>query len=187
MLGVATNLPAPFTDPMNRVMVIGRMIAAAMVFALCGAVLQAGQPKPNHHEDRHEIDQLEDVWRNAILKSDTNAMAPLLADDYIGITSFGTLQSKDEMLTSLRTHRTRINVLDISDRKVRFYGKTALVTSVANIEANTAEGDVAGNYRYTRVYVRNAQGEWKIVSFEASRIRQPGERRKQGVSGEKHE
>ncbi len=33
---------------------------------------------------------------------------------------------------------------------------------------------MTGNYRYTRVYVRNAQGDWKIVSFEASRVREPG-------------
>jgi ketosteroid isomerase-like protein len=37
-----------------------------------------------------------------------------------------------------------------------------------------AGSDYTGSYRYTRVYVRNAQGLWKIVSFEASRIRFPG-------------
>jgi len=35
--------------------------------------------------------------------------------------------------------------------------------------------DLSGSYRYTHVYVKNAQGEWKIVSFEASAIRVPGE------------
>jgi ketosteroid isomerase-like protein len=49
------------------------------------------------------------------------------------------------------------------------------VTSLAEVQGTTAEGDISGSYRYTRVYVRDAQGEWKIVSFEASRIRDPGE------------
>jgi len=40
-----------------------------------------------------------------------------------------------------------------------------------------AEGEAIGDFRYTRVYVRNAQGQWKIVSFEASRIRLPGVRK----------
>jgi ketosteroid isomerase-like protein len=65
--------------------------------------------------------------------------------------------------------------LDISDRKVRFYGTTALVTSVASIAGTTPDGAISGNYRYTRVYVRNAQGAWKVVAFEASRIREPGD------------
>jgi len=49
-----------------------------------------------------------------------------------------------------------------------------VVTSLANIQATTPDGKVSGSYRYTRVYVRDAQGDWKIVSFEASRVREPG-------------
>jgi ketosteroid isomerase-like protein len=70
-----------------------------------------------------------------------------------------------------------ITALDISDRKVRFYGTTALVTSIAEMQATTTEGDISGSYRYIRVYVRDDKGDWKIVSFEASRIREPGEHR----------
>jgi ketosteroid isomerase-like protein len=49
------------------------------------------------------------------------------------------------------------------------------VTSVADVQGTTSDGDVSGSYRYTRVYVRNATGAWKIVSFEYSKIREPGE------------
>jgi ketosteroid isomerase-like protein len=135
---------------------------------------RAGMPRTQKHEVRHEIDQLEDTWRNAILKGNTAAMDALLADDYMAISASGTLQSKEETLENLRSGRVRFTTLDISDRKVRFYGTTALVTSVATIAGTTPEGAIAGNYRYTRVYVRNAQGAWKVVSFEASRIREPG-------------
>ena len=54
---------------------------------------------------------------------------------------------------------------------MRFYGQTALVTSRAEVTGFTGEGDISGSYRYTRVYARDAKGVWKIVSFEASRIR----------------
>ena len=50
-------------------------------------------------------------------------------------------------------------------------------TSVAEVTGNRGEDEVTGRYRYTRVYVRNAQGQWKIVSFESSRIREAGERK----------
>ena len=140
------------------------------------AALQAGPPKPQKHESRREIDQLEDQWRDAILKSNTMVMDHLLADDYLAITSSGTLQTKEQTLANLRDGRTKFASLEISDRKVRFYGTTALVTSVAEVQGTTAAGAVAGNFRYTRVYVRDAQGVWKIVSFEASKMREPGER-----------
>jgi ketosteroid isomerase-like protein len=141
----------------------------------CAQPARAGMPRTQKHEVRHEIDQLEDAWRNAIMKGNTAAMDSLLADDYMAISALGTLQSKEQTLENLRSGRVHFTTLDISDRKVRFYGTTALVTSVAAIEGTTPDGAISGNYRYTRVYVRNAQGAWKVVSFEASRIREPSE------------
>jgi ketosteroid isomerase-like protein len=126
------------------------------------------------HESRHDIDQLEDEWRDAMLAANTKVMDSLLAVDYMGITASGTLQSRDETLQSMSSGRLRFTLLDVSDRKVRFYGITAVVTSLANIQAITPDGKVIGSYRYTHVYVRDAQGDWKIVSFEASRVREPG-------------
>jgi ketosteroid isomerase-like protein len=152
-------------------------LAAIFLLAFCAvpAVLHAGQPRVQKHESRHEIDQLEDEWREAILKSNTGEMDKLLADDYMAITASGTLQTKDQTLASLRAGRMHFTSLDIGDRKVRFYGTTALVTSLAEVHGNTADGEISGSFRYTRVYVRDPQGTWRIVSFEASRIREGGE------------
>lgn len=160
----------------GRQMAIYRMIGVLLVLVLSGQLLHAGQGKPRRHEARHEIDQLEEQWRIALLKGDTVALGSLLADDYIAITASGTLQTKDETLASMRARRMRFASLDLSDRKVRFYGSTALVNSLAQVKGVNAEGDVKGSFRYTRVYVRDGTGNWKIVSFEASRIRLPGER-----------
>jgi len=130
-------------------------------------------PRAQKHESRHEIDQLENQWRDAVLQGDTAIMNSLLADDYMAITAYGTLQTREEALASLRSGRWHITSLNLLDRKVRFYGRTALVTSIAEVEGTSQEGNLSGSYRYTRVYVRDAQGAWKIVSFEASRIRHP--------------
>jgi ketosteroid isomerase-like protein len=136
-----------------------------------GAPQQGGMPRGEKHESRREIDQLEEKWRKAVLAGDVAAMDSLLADDYIGINASGTLQTKEDVLTRMRSGRRRITGLELSDSKVRFYGTTALVTSFAHVMGVNAEGEALGDLRYTRVYVRNAQGVWKIVSFEASRIR----------------
>lgn len=165
--------------PTNLRLTLGRLFSIALLLMLGSNLLQAGQAKPRKHEARHEIDRMEEAWRNAVLKSDTNTMSSLLADDYMAITSSGTLQTKDEALTNMRTRKMHFTEITVSDRKVRFYGKTALVTSKAEVQGAMPEGEVTGDFRYTRVYVRDAQGKWKIVSFEASRIRPPGEHRRQ--------
>ncbi len=152
----------------------GWAICSALALAVCAISSVAAKPLAQKHESRHDIDQLEDEWRDAVLTSNTKALDSLLADDYMAITPSGTLQSRDETLQSLRSGRIHFTLIDVSDRKVRFYGTTAVVTSLANIQATTPDGKVSGSYRYTRVYVRDARGEWKIVSFEASRVREPG-------------
>jgi uncharacterized protein (TIGR02246 family) len=158
------------------------LLASLVAFAALALPLVAQQPhtalpRAQKHEGRHEIDQLEEQWRAALLKSDATAMASLLADDYMAITPDGTLQTKEQWLASLRSGATRFTAIEISDRRVRFYGATALLTSRADVSGTNAGADCSGSYRYTRVFVRNAQGQWKIVSFEASRIREPGQRK----------
>jgi ketosteroid isomerase-like protein len=154
-------------------------MAAALALAVSAIPLFAGGLSlAQKHESRHEIDQLEDEWRNATLNADVKTLDSLLADDYMAITAAGTLQNRDEALQNMRTGRVHFTSLTITDRKVRFYGTTAVVTSLADVQATTPDGQVTGSYRYTRVYVRNAQGAWKIVSFEASHVRNPGPHRR---------
>jgi len=156
---------------------LGSMAALVMVFVLAGSAAQQspGMPRAQRHESRHEIDQLEQVWRDAIVQRNASALDGLLADDYIAITPNGTLQSKDQTLANLRSGALHLSSIELSDRKVRFYGQTALVTSRAEVNGTNSGEDFSGSYRYTRVYVRDEQGKWKIVSFEASRIRESDE------------
>jgi ketosteroid isomerase-like protein len=171
---------------------VASTLAAALLVAVCGLpqiARASGQTKPpgqpqtkpsgppgeKKHEARHEIDRLEEKWRTAILNSDTAAMDSLLDNDYMATTASGTLQTKAQSLDNLRSGRTHFSSLEISDRKVRFYGTTAIVTSLAEVQGTSAEGPIQGSFRYTRVYVKNAAGAWKIVSFEASSVREPEE------------
>jgi len=152
-----------------------RGIFALLALSLAGTGLFAVIPKPQQREARHEVEQLEETFRAAMLNGDATALSSLLADDYMGITASGTLQTKENLLAELRSGKVRFTVLNISDRKIRFYGATALVTCQAEIKGTTPEGAVSGSDRYTRVYVRQTGGTWKIVSFEASPIRTSGE------------
>jgi hypothetical protein len=44
-----------------------------------------------------------------------------------------------------------------------------VVTSKADLVGKNGDRDISGRFRYTRVY-SNRDGQWRIVSFEASRI-----------------
>jgi ketosteroid isomerase-like protein len=178
-----TNMPTSTLHPSKPIRyrrlhaLVFLLALGAYAPAFFAAPQHGGMPRGEKHESRREIDQLEEAWRNAVLTGDAVAMDKLLADDYIAISASGILQTKEDTLARMRNPRRHITALELSDSKVRFYGATALVTSFAHVTGVNADGEAVGDYRYTRVYVRNAQGKWKIVSFEASRIRQPGMRR----------
>jgi ketosteroid isomerase-like protein len=157
LLGLGAYTPALFAAPQNG-----------------GTPQHGGMPRGEKHESRREIDQLEEVWRNAVLTGNAAVMDGLLADDYVAISANGTLQTKEDTLAWLRSGRRHITAMELSDSKVRFYGTTALVTSFAHVTGVNAEGEALGDFRYTHVYARNAQGKWKMVSSEASRIRASG-------------
>jgi ketosteroid isomerase-like protein len=143
------------------------MLAAA----LCLVLANPAWAMPHHesHAIHKEIEALEMQWRDAVLGNNVSQMDHLLADDYIGISANGTIETKTQELAQRKAGTVRIQSLDLSDLKVRVYGDTAVVTSRAELTGVNGQSDISGNYRYTRVYNKRL-GQWKIVSFEASRI-----------------
>ncbi len=152
-------------------------VAALLAFvapagwAFPGQNNQGSPPKAFKHDGRHEIERLEDKWRDAILKNDAVAMDALLSEDYVGIRQNGTLETKEQTLTRIRSGPTRLKSFQVVERKIRFYGSTALVTSMVVVETTGFDDERSGTFRYTRVYARDSRGAWKIVNFEATRLR----------------
>ena len=147
------------------------MACVLLAAALCLMLPSLARAMPHHesHAIHKEIEALEMQWRDAILSNNVSQMDHLLADDYIGISANGTVETKTQELAQSKAGTIRIQSLDLSDFKVRVFGDTAVVTSRAALTGVNGQSDISGNYRYTRVYNKRL-GQWKIVSFEASRI-----------------
>jgi ketosteroid isomerase-like protein len=142
----------------------------AMALALsCWFATTAHAAFPHHDGVHKEIEGLEEQWRQATLTNDLATIDRLLADDYLGISANGTLETKADILAKRRAGVLKFTLMDVSDVKIRVYGNTAVVTSKVDVEGTNGEHEVGGRFRYTRVY-NNRGGQWKIVSFEASRI-----------------
>jgi len=146
--------------------------AAAVGSPLLFFAKAAPASRERKHEYRHEIDKMEDAWRTAVLQGNSVALDALLSDDYTAITAKGAIETKEQAVSSLRSGTFHLTAISASDRKIRVYGSTAVVTSLVELAGKRDKEDLTGRYRYTRVYVRNAVGLWKIVSFEASKIQE---------------
>jgi len=168
----ASGLPSGTAMPRPSLAAsLPRRIAPALAVLLFLAASPGGWALPRHENKaiHREIESLEQQWRQAILTNNVAAMNDLLSDDYIGITSNGTVENKAQALAQRRAGTVTITRLDLSDVHIRVYGNTAVVTSVADLAGSNGDSDISGKYRYTRVYARRL-GKWKIVSFETSRV-----------------
>jgi ketosteroid isomerase-like protein len=158
----------------ERRLAFQRTLKPAFVLVLfCWFALPAQAAVFPHHDSLHkEIEGLELEWRDALVNNNLPAIDRLLADDYLGIGANGTLETKADVLATHRSGSLKITLMNLSDLKIRVYGDTAVVTSKADLDGTNGGRDISGHYRYTRVYSYR-DGQWRIVSFEASRL--PGE------------
>jgi len=148
----------------------GAVLASLLLPAAAQALTPPGfLPRRETRAVHKQIEGLEMEWRQAQVDNDIAVIDHLLADDYVGISANGTIETKSQTIAQRKAGTIRITALDLDDLKVRLYGDTAVVTSKADLQGVNGQSDISGKYRYTRVYNRRL-GQWKIVSFEASRI-----------------
>jgi ketosteroid isomerase-like protein len=152
----------------------GLLLAMAGVLATSAAAQPAvSHPRLKREQYKHQVEKLEDVWRQAQLNGDAATMDKLLSDDYVGINMNGQVVTKMQQLERMRNRQLLLTKIDLDDVKVKLIGTTAIVTSRAEIVGTNDGVSVLGTYRYTRIYSRMLNGEWKITNFEATRVGPP--------------
>jgi ketosteroid isomerase-like protein len=168
-------MPHRFQDrpPLSTASV--QVLLLACLVLLCTTQAHALFPRHDKNALHKQIEALEMEWRQAQLDNNVSVIDHLLADDYVGISANGTIETKQQVLAMRKAGTVHFTQLDLNDVKIRIFGDTAVVTSRADLQGTNGERDISGKYRYTRVYNRRL-GQWKIVSFEASRIHDTTER-----------
>jgi ketosteroid isomerase-like protein len=159
--------------PIRGTLITIAVLVTATVAAFATQPAFAIHPLPLHekkHDAKRQVEALEEQWRTAQLAGDIGVMDKLLSDDYIGISMTGQVNTKAQQLDRARSHKLVLSRLDLGEMQVKLVGGIAIVTSLADVEGTNDGQPVKGTFRYTRVYQRQPSGEWKITSFEATRV-----------------
>ncbi len=154
---------------------------APLLLAVCltGAVCIVATPrlhavglKPHHSGklDQQAIAGIEEQIRAALITGDSNSLDKVLADDFLGIASNGVLSDKQQYLRRVSTRENQFSRIDTVERKIRIQPTTAIVTTTVNVQGRLNGTPIEGLFRYTRVYARQAAGNWKVINFEATRV-----------------
>jgi uncharacterized protein (TIGR02246 family) len=119
-----------------------------------------------------EVTQLTDQYIAALKGKDTAALERIWADDLTFITLRGDVQTKAQRLADIQSGANRFDSLETTDRTVRVYGDTAVMTSLTTLKGQYMGQEASGQFRVTNVFVRRGGG-WQIVALQMTPIATP--------------
>lgn len=122
--------------------------------------------------DSKEIVALEHARRRAMIDADVAKLSGLFADDLLWIHASAKPDSKDALIDTIATGKTKYLSIECSGESVRFYGETAIVSGIADMKVQLAGEDRVLQNRFTIVWAHLAGG-WKVVSWQSTTVRKP--------------
>ena len=116
------------------------------------------------------IRQLESENREATLKNDASVFERLLADDWLNTNANGTVTTKAQLISLVRSGTFKISSLEYDDVRVRAYQDAAVVTGRSTSTRMGQDNKlITGQVRFTRVYIKRNK-DWQVVSAQSTPI-----------------
>lgn len=135
-----------------------------MFMAACNGVFAQGGAT-------QEVQQLERAWLDAYEQHDTKAMDAIVADDFTITFPNGSMQTKPQILASLKGPRPadRSIKFQTEDVQARAYGDTViLIGRVVTQYQRDGQTVSKEEQRYTDTYVKR-DGRWQVVASHLSK------------------
>jgi len=123
-------------------------------------------------DDEKAVAALDTEYQAAVKNNDVPTMDRILADDFVLVTGLGKTHSKRDLLEEARSKGMQYERQEDSQRKVRVWGDTAVVTAL--LWAKGTEDGKPFDYKlwFSDVYLKTEKG-WRYVFAQAS-TRIPG-------------
>ncbi|MFZ0480713.1 MAG: nuclear transport factor 2 family protein [Terriglobales bacterium] len=125
-------------------------------------------------DDERQIEALYEAGDAALMKADVEALAQILADDYVQYGDAGQPMSRLQILENLRTSAVRYPSIVSIGRTIRLFGDTAIVHGSESDEVERDGKRFHVRYMYLDVLVKRG-GEWKLVASQLARPFEAGE------------
>jgi ketosteroid isomerase-like protein len=115
------------------------------------------------------IADAQEVWREAELGGDADALAHVLTDDFRAIGPVGFVLDKHQWVERYRTGGLRYEELNLDDVETRTYGDTAIAIAKWTQQGALGDRRVDGDFRVTQIFRRDGD-DWRVAGIHLSPI-----------------
>ena len=136
-----------------------------VVLGICRSALDSQQVKDTSSETQlvvEEIKRLEAERSNAQVHGDYRKLDELLAPEFVEINTAANVRTKAENIEGHRTGKAHWQAFDLDDLNVHVDRDSAVVTGRLTRKGTFAGGDLSGQSRYTRYYLKR-NGRWQAI------------------------
>ncbi|HKZ81973.1 MAG TPA: nuclear transport factor 2 family protein [Pyrinomonadaceae bacterium] len=160
---------------MTRIFGIAVLLVAASALALGQTPeKQTKETKPAAEQvalssAERELTQVVNNYIDALKSKDMTKLDRIWADDLTSTNARGDVLSKTQRVANIQSGADKFDSIEASDQKIRVYGDTGVVTSLATLKAQYSGQDASGQYRTTQVWVKRS-GNWQLVALQMTRI-----------------
>ena len=134
---------------------------------LTGAYAAHGQANKELSKSEQEVRKLERAWLDAYEKRDVEAMNAIVADDFTITFSDGAMQTKTQIIESLKRPRGSSSTFITEGAQSRVYGDTVILIGLVISEWKQNDKPMTDRSRYTDTYVKR-NGKWQVVASHLS-------------------
>ena len=116
-----------------------------------------------------ELLDLEQQIAGAVVSNDIGFVERVFGDDFIYTGIRGEIKGKKEIRAEMTAGDLKFTRMEFDLQRVRLFGNVGLVTGRATTKGTSPQGEIAGEFRYTRVYVKSGS-QWLLVAFHGTPI-----------------
>ena len=143
------------------------MLLPALAPVLSALVAMASGRGTAAPDDAKVVAALDTAYQAAVKRNDPEAMARILADDFVLVTGRGQTYDKAALLDQARKKTVVYEKQDELEQHVRVWRDTAVVTALLWIKGTGAGGAIERKLWFSDTYVRTPGG-WQYVLGQAS-------------------
>lgn len=141
------------------------MMSVALV--LLSASMMNAQKTQVPTQAEQDVRNLERSWLDAYEKRDVAAMTAIVADDFTITFADGSMQTKQQILESLKRPGGSTSKFTTENVQSRVYGDTVILTGLVISEWKQNDKPMTDRSRYTDTYVKR-NGKWQVVASHLS-------------------